>query len=69
MSEPITIEKPVRLQAAAEQLGVSVKTVRRLLSSGQLRAFKIGGQWFTRGSFIQAYIEQQIQKSGGKQPC
>jgi excisionase family DNA binding protein len=41
MSRKITIE------AAANELGVSRRSVRRLITSGQLRAFKIG-----RGSLI-----------------
>jgi excisionase family DNA binding protein len=34
--------KMISMDAAAEQLGVSVRTVRRLISHGKLRAYRIG---------------------------
>jgi excisionase family DNA binding protein len=69
MSPPTPLEKPLRLEDAAAFMSVSVKTIRRLIESGKLTAFKIGGQWFTRSCDIQTYIDQQIQKAKGRQPC
>ena len=33
------------IQGVADYLNLSVRTVRRLIDSGQLRALKIGAQW------------------------
>jgi excisionase family DNA binding protein len=60
------IEKPMRLEAAAEFLSVSVKTLRRLIEAGKLQAFKIGGRWFIYGSHIQVYVQQQIARNGAR---
>ncbi len=69
MNAQTPLEKPLRLESAAEFLNVSVKTLRRLIEAGKLRAFKIGGRWFIRASDIQAYIEQEIQNSTRGLPC
>jgi hypothetical protein len=68
-TEPPT-KKPMRLEEAAEFLGVSLKTATREKDAGKLQAFKIRGRWFTTMLFVHAYIDQQIQKAKGrKQPC
>ena len=36
--------KKISLDAAAEELGMSKRSVRRLISTGQLRAYRIGRQ-------------------------
>jgi excisionase family DNA binding protein len=59
-------ERPVRLDDVAAFLGVSEKTVSRLIKAGDLRAFKIRGQWFSQMSFVHVYIEAQIQRAQGK---
>jgi excisionase family DNA binding protein len=59
-------ERPMRLAAAAEYLGVGLKTVQRLIVEGKLIAFKIRGQWFTKLSFVEAYIESQLLKAQGR---
>ncbi len=69
MSTQQLFEKPMRLEAAAELLGVSVKTITREKDMGKFCAFQIRGRWFTRMSDIQAYIDQQIQKAKGRQSC
>jgi hypothetical protein len=66
-SEPI--EKPVLLEDVAKYIGVCPKTVTRLKNTGKLKAFKFGGQWFTRWSFVEIYIQQQLKKTQGRQPC
>lgn len=45
MNAPLLSEddRPLRLDAVAEWLGVAVKTVRRLIDTGKLRSVKIGG--------------------------
>ena len=44
------------LQTAAERLGVSVKTVRRLIRDGELQAVKIRSRVVVRESDLAAYI-------------
>jgi excisionase family DNA binding protein len=63
---PESYEAPLTLEEAATMLRRSVKTLRRLIQNGVLHAFKIGGQWFVRGSEIESFIQRQITKNGGK---
>jgi excisionase family DNA binding protein len=47
----------------AEQLQVSVKTIRRYIYSGKIAANKIGGQWRISQEHIDAYIESISSKT------
>jgi hypothetical protein len=69
MTTQPSIERPLSLEAAAEFLGVCLKTVTREKDDGKLLAFKIRGRWFTRMSYVQAYIDQQLQTAKRRQPC
>jgi excisionase family DNA binding protein len=69
MNTLLSIEKHLCLKDVAVSLMVSVKTVRRLIQSGALHAFKIGGRWFVRGSEIEAFIQRQLAKTGGNPSC
>jgi excisionase family DNA binding protein len=62
-------ESPLTLEEGAKLLRRSVKTLRRLIQSGDFHAFKIGGRWFVRVSEIEAFIQRQIAKTGGNTPC
>ncbi len=54
------------IEAAATCLGVSVSTVRRLVRSGDLPAFRVGRQLRFRPEDIDAYIEsKRIFPRGG----
>ncbi|TNM67763.1 helix-turn-helix domain-containing protein [Streptomyces sp. NP160] len=44
---------------AAQTLGVSERTVRRLIDSGDLPAFKVGAQWRLLESDLAAYVAAQ----------
>jgi|WetSurMetagenome_2_1015567.scaffolds.fasta_scaffold709468_1 excisionase family DNA binding protein len=44
------------LQAIAQRLGVSIKTVRRLIKDGELPAVKIRSRVVVRESDLAAYI-------------
>lgn len=57
---------PVRLATApdvlsprlvAEILGRNYESVRRYITSGELRATKRGGQWFIRREWLEAFID------------
>ncbi|HSH77318.1 MAG TPA: helix-turn-helix domain-containing protein [Herpetosiphonaceae bacterium] len=47
------------IEAAATCLGVSVSTVRRLVRTGDLPAFRVGRQLRFRPEEIDAYIESR----------
>jgi excisionase family DNA binding protein len=68
MNTSLPIDKPLRLEQAAEQLAVSVKTVRRLIRDCSISAFKIRGRWFLRDSDLKTYEEKQRACQKGKQP-
>lgn len=42
----------------AQRLDVHRRTVSRLLDSGQLVGYKVGGQWRVDGADLQAYLRQ-----------
>lgn len=52
------------LEEVADFLKTSVKTVRRLIGSGELPAFKVRGQLRVRKSDLEAYIDRQLERSG-----
>lgn len=50
------------LEEVAKILKVSVQTVRRMISEGELRASKIRGQYRIRKDELEAYIEANSSK-------
>ena len=54
--------KLLSVNEAAERLGVSHMTVRRLIENGSLRASKIGGQIRIRPDDLELCINQSIVK-------
>ncbi len=46
----------------AAELRVSAQTVRKLIEEGQLRAFKVRGQWRIRRADLDRYIEKQSNR-------
>jgi excisionase family DNA binding protein len=64
MNAETTLDKPFRLEVAAEKLAVSVKTVRRLIREQALSAYKTRGRWFLRDSDIKTYEEKQRARQG-----
>ena len=43
--------------AAAQHLGVSTSTVRRLIDSGDIDAVDVGGRWLFRVADLDAYLD------------
>jgi excisionase family DNA binding protein len=68
MTNEQTLEKPFRLDVAADRLAVSYKTAWRLVRDGALGAFKIRGQWFLRDSDLKTYEEKQRARQGEESP-
>jgi excisionase family DNA binding protein len=54
---------PLTARQAADYLGIGEPVLRRLCRTGQLRAFKVGGQWRVNPADISDYIMKQLQKS------
>jgi len=50
-------------EAAAEQLAVSVKTVKNLLRSGKLRGVKVGNLWRLREEALEEYLKDLVHHS------
>ncbi|MBK1633765.1 hypothetical protein CKO31_24100 [Thiohalocapsa halophila] len=57
MTEPLALT----LEAAAEALSVSPRTVRRLLDAGELGRVKIGRAVRVSAASVRAYVERQTQ--------
>lgn len=53
----------ISLKEAADYLGVSYSTVRRLVLSGELRAFRVRNSiWRTRTAVYRQYLAQQMSR-------
>lgn len=61
MANENTIEKPLDTKQAAEALGVTPRTVIRLVEKGELVGFKVGDLWKFRRKEIENYIERQTR--------
>ena len=55
-------EKMYTVEEVAEQLRVHVKTVRRWIASGELKAFDAGKGYRISESNLAAFIEQRSQR-------
>jgi excisionase family DNA binding protein len=44
---------------AAELLQVSTRTLQRMIRSGELPAFKVGGQWRLRETLLRRWVEKK----------
>jgi excisionase family DNA binding protein len=55
--------KILYMQEIQEQLGSSKDTVLRLIKSGKLKAFKIGGRNATTEELLNDYINNQIAEA------
>jgi excisionase family DNA binding protein len=49
----VTSEKAVSVKEAARRLGVSETTIRRMIEGGEIRAFRVLGQWRIRENEIE----------------
>jgi excisionase family DNA binding protein len=56
-------EKPIGTKEAAEMLGVIPRTVVRLAERGDFPGFKVGDTWRFYRSDIEAYIQQQMERT------
>ena len=56
----------LNLEQVAKMLGVSERTVLRLLDKKEIKGFKVGRAWRFEHSDIEAYVEQQRRKAQGE---
>ena len=56
------------LAQAAEQLGVSTKTLKRWIDAGHIRAFKTrtGGHWRLTEQAVSEYVQRQEHRYGAR---
>ena len=47
----------------AKILGVTEKTVRKMLSEGELKGKKLGRKWYATGAAIRSHFDEGPQKS------
>lgn len=59
-------DKILTLAQAAEQLGVSQRTLLRFMDADQIRGFRIGTRWKFMQSEIDAYLKRQQEQSKKK---
>ena len=55
-------DKILTLAQAAQQLGVSQRTVMRIMEKDQIRGFMIGSRWKFMQSEIDAYLKRQQEQ-------
>jgi len=53
----VATDRALSIKEAANRLGVSVSTIRRMLDTGELRAFKVLGQWRIRESIVEKIMQ------------
>ena len=57
------LEPALTVQQVAEYLNVAPKVVYRLVGAGELPGFKVAGTWRFKRQDIDAWIEQQKQRT------
>ena len=60
------MERILSLEEVAKLLGVSERTVVRLVDSKALIGFKVGRSWKFEADDIEAYIQQQKKRALGE---
>lgn len=57
----MTQDRAISIKEAARRLSVSERTIRRMIDTGEIRAFRVIGQWRIRESEIERVM------SGGQE--
>ncbi len=55
-------EKMLDVKQIQERLGISERTIFRLLKNGELTGFKVGRTWRFEESDLQGFIQRQREK-------
>ena len=60
-------DKPnLSVAETARWLGVTSRTIYRLVKSGQLPAFRVGGQWRFSRAILEAWVADEVTKTQRK---
>ena len=60
-------DKPnLSVEETARWLGVTSRTIYRLVKSGQLPAFRVGGQWRFSRTILEAWVADEVTKTQRK---
>ena len=66
-------QSAISIQRLAQRLDVSVRTARRIIRAGELRAHRIGRQWRVFETDIEDYLKKTTHRScphrGGNRSC
>jgi excisionase family DNA binding protein len=57
------VDGSLTLADVAAELNVSLKTARRLVIAGKLRAFKVGRVWRVRRGDLSAFVAAQLHEA------
>jgi excisionase family DNA binding protein len=60
------MQKIINLEQVSKMLGVSERTVIRLVENKELVGFKVGRSWKFDEADIAAYIQRQKERSSGR---
>ena len=62
------MQKIISLEQVSKLLGVSGRTVVRLVEKKELTGFKVGRSWKFDEADVDAYIQKQKQRAQGSSP-
>lgn len=60
------VQLAYKLQDAAKMLDVSIETLRRMLRSGQLPAFKVRNSWRISAENLRKFTQTAVDPAGTK---
>lgn len=66
MSTKIDDDTLYDVPGLAKILGVTEKTIRKLLGEGAIKGKKLGRKWYVTGAVIKAYFAEEKQNSDKK---
>lgn len=66
MSAKIDDDTIYDVPALARMLGVTEKTIRKLLGDGALKGKKLGRKWYITGAVIKSYFAEEKQTGDKK---
>ena len=61
-------DKAISIPDTAQRLGVSTRTIRRMIEAHEIHAFKVLGQWRIRESEVERIMQGNQGEDEGKKP-
>jgi excisionase family DNA binding protein len=62
-------EQAFSVSRLAKRLGVSQRTARRIVGTGEVKAYRIGRQWRVFEPDLQDYLANQVNRHAGQYQC